>query len=243
MEGIKIGGFEEKNEKIRDQENYENSKFEVFNLLQKFVEEGSRKIGKGLSAEVHYYGENKKACVKIISDKTLDSTRKINSSIEEADFQERAFDLIDDVEGVIVPKPYFEHEFKNETGDVTEELNVMCMERLNAVSLEEILDYKKDLPTSFNFENFFNNLKKGITRLHENNIHHRDLRPGNVMVDLETGNPCIIDFGLSVESIGEDDPYKEFGVDGVKVYPSDESEMRKLRQLMMKFVLEKSKRK
>jgi len=241
MEGIKIGGFEEKNEKIRDQENYEHTKFEVFNLLQKFIEEGTRKIGSGLSAEVHYYGEGETVCVKIISDKTLDPTRKINSSIEEADFQEKAFYLIEDVEGVIVPKPYFEYEFKNETEDTTEELNVMCMERLSAVSLEEVLDYKKDLPTSFNLEYFFNNLKKGIERLHENNIHHRDLRPGNVMVDLETGNPCIIDFGLSVESVGEDDPYKDFGVDGVKVYPSDESEMRKLRQLMMKFISEKNK--
>lgn len=241
MEGIKINNFEEKSEKIRDKESHDHIKAEVFNLVKSFLEKGDRKIGKGLSAEVHYFGENGTACVKIISEATLDSTRKMNSAIEEANLQERVYEILEDIEGIIVPRPLFEYEFENKTENGTEEMNVMCMERLKAVSLEEVLDNSKDLPETFNFEQFFNKLKKAINILHDNKFHHRDLRAGNVMIDLETGDPCLIDFALSVESVGEDDPYRENRVDGVKTYPSDESELRKLRQMVIKYIIDKNK--
>lgn len=241
MEGIKSLNLNNEREKIRDKESHEHLEAETRKLVQRFLEEGTRKIGKGLSAEVHYFGKEDKACLKIISEKTLHESRKLNSTIVEAELQEKAFNFLKDTEGIKVPRPLFEKEFIfNNEDDEIERINIMCMERLDAVSIEEILDLQKELPNNFNFEDFFKKLKRGLSRLHDHGFHHRDFRPGNVMVDLETGDPCLIDFAMSVEAIGYENPYLESGIYSTTKYPSDEQGLREIRQKMMKFIVEKN---
>jgi|AntRauTorckE6833_2_1112554.scaffolds.fasta_scaffold00144_5 serine/threonine protein kinase len=238
MEGLEIPNLEDKKESVRNQAGHEHLKAETLKLVRGFLESEERKIGAGLSAEVHYFGENNSACLKIISPETLKNDRKINSTIEEADFQEKAYSILENVDGINVPRPLFEYEFeiRNDT-ETIEEINVMCMERLNAVSVEDILDYKEELPEKFNFEDFFKKLKRGLTKLHEENLHHRDLRPGNVMIDLETGDPYLIDFGRSINTIGDEDPYLDVGIGGTTKHPKDEQGLREIRQLILKHVV------
>jgi serine/threonine protein kinase len=40
-------------------------------------------------------------------------------------------------------------------------------------------------------------LKEFVSRLHERGIYHRDLHEGNIMIDVNDGRPCVIDFGAS----------------------------------------------
>ena len=39
---------------------------------------------------------------------------------------------------------------------------------------------------------------EGIRDIHQVNIIHRDLKPQNILINLTTFKPCIIDFGLSL---------------------------------------------
>ena len=245
MKGLETLGLENEHEKIRDKESFDHLEAESLKLIQRFLEEGDRIIGKGLSAEVHYFGKEEKACLKIIAEQTLHESRKLNSTIEEANLQEKAYDFLGEVEGIKVPRSLFENEFtfKNEKGEI-ERINIMCMERLNAVSLEEVFDLRKNLPEKFDFEDFFKKLKRGLTRLHEQGFYHRDLRPGNVMIDTETGEPCLIDFAMSVEAIGDENPYIiESGFNESTKVPSDEQGLREIRQEMIKHIVDSNKNK
>ena len=41
-------------------------------------------------------------------------------------------------------------------------------------------------------------LLEGIRDIHSNNVIHRDLKPQNIHINMETFKPYIIDFGLSL---------------------------------------------
>lgn len=45
---------------------------------------------------------------------------------------------------------------------------------------------------------FLKQLLEGIRDIHNANVIHRDLKPQNILVDLVTMKPYIIDFGLSL---------------------------------------------
>jgi serine/threonine protein kinase len=56
-----------------------------------------------------------------------------------------------------------------------------------------------------NKETFFKELETNITKMHQDNIHHRDLHSGNVMYDFKTKQPVIIDFGHATKAWSSDE--------------------------------------
>jgi serine/threonine protein kinase len=75
----------------------------------------------------------------------------------------------------------------------------IVMERLEAINLQHVLNGTTLLPPNFEPEDFFERLESYIYELHDTkSLLHGDLEPRNVMIDLRTGNPRIIDFGRSM---------------------------------------------
>lgn len=72
-----------------------------------------------------------------------------------------------------------------------------------------------EISASFDFKKFTEKVEQFFAKLNENNIYHRDAHWGNIMIELETNEPCIIDFGASTElRISSEDPYKQTDFSG-----------------------------
>ena len=123
------------------------------------------------------------------------------------------------------PKVYCAFEDSGENGG----LKYLLMERLNAVSIEDIACGRAEIPESFNFDKFSVSLRKYIEDMHNIfNIYHRDLHEGNIMIDKVTGMPYVIDFGTSKEFYGEGDPYEVIKGNIVERKTSDEGMIKKV---------------
>lgn len=140
-------------------------------------------IGKGFTAEVFQSKICPKCCYKVIQD--LEEYKKGCTIKEEALIQDSLSDL--GIEGVNVPKPYYYR--------MSPESHVMVMETLDACTIKNILEGREALPENFNLEKSINNLKVFITEMHSMGIHHRDLHDKNVLIDRNTGELAVIDFG------------------------------------------------
>lgn len=87
------------------------------------------------------------------------------------------------------------------TSNRPDKSSIIVMEYLPAVNLQHILNKKEKLPDNFDVEKFFDDLESFIIDMHDKkNIAHGDLEPRNVMVDIETGTPYLIDFGRSIDT-------------------------------------------
>ena len=89
-----------------------------------------------------------------------------------------------------------------------EKEDYLVMERINGNSVKEILKNTNLMPEKFNYQTFCNSLNEQIDRIHRIGIYHRDLHPGNIMID-EEGLPVIIDFGTAVKGSGSDNTYED----------------------------------
>lgn len=82
------------------------------------------------------------------------------------------------------------------TPDNDEGKNAIIMERLQAINLQHALNGDATLPEKFSLDNFFDDLEEYIDHMHEvEHIVHTDLYARNIMIDTETGEPRLIDFG------------------------------------------------
>ena len=82
------------------------------------------------------------------------------------------------------------------TPDNGEGKNAIIMEELKAVNLQRALNGDVDLPENFSLDGFFDDLEEYIDHMHEvEQIVHTDLYARNIMIDKETGEPRLIDFG------------------------------------------------
>ena len=186
-------------------------------------------IGVGRTAEIKVLSEENAICVKIVN-KAKVRKEKIpltNHADEELDFLDKLNDpiFLESLglsQEVIAPKPFFSY---NENG-----YEFLFMARIKGASLREVInkENKENTPKDIKWPEFFKKLKYIIEKLNANNIYHRDLHAGNVMID-EKQNPIIIDFGNAYESFySEDDPYTEIDINGQINYHKDSDYLKEI---------------
>jgi len=156
-------------------------------------------IGYGKNAEVRGLDEGrfKSVCVKKIK---KEPELKCNDIDMEVDFQTRVREM-----GIKTPLTFAYIKVRDQFG--VEEM--ILMERIYGCSIGDIVKDDTPVPDNYDHKKFFAKLKENMKKLHEANIHHRDLHEGNVMID-ENGDPVIIDFGTACTAFsGDEHPYGE----------------------------------
>jgi tRNA A-37 threonylcarbamoyl transferase component Bud32 len=172
-----------------DQEMHQVRKYLVF--IKGIVEDEKNYIDSGGAAKIYTEPETG-SCIKIMKNRhKAKSVIPFNlgaSPKEEFSFLEELHGF--EVSGVRSPIA----EACIETGDAA----IIIMERLNAVNLQHVLNGVAEMPEGFDFDDFYQSLEAYIDKMHtEKSITHGDLYPRNIMIDMETGKPYVIDFGRS----------------------------------------------
>ncbi len=175
----------------------------------KTIEKQNISLGLGRTAEVFGSESDTRICYKVIHSREY----YVNDVEKEGEFLSEVSEI--QADGVRTPKPFYSVKYG--------EYHALVMERLDAVSVQDILDKKASLPVNFNFADFFKRLSSFLKEMNSQKIYHRDIHTGNVMIDNNTGRPCVIDFGCSKRArLGSEDPYKKEGKMGnVIVYTRD----------------------
>lgn len=160
--------------------------------LSNTMQDGENFLDNGGAARVYSLPNQSSSCFKVMKNRHIASNASSYdlgaSPQQEFLFMEKVRGL--EVEGCRAPIA----EMCIESGDSA----VIVMERLRAVSLQHILNGKQELPEGFDYDKFFVSLERYIEALHrERHIVHNDLYARNVMVDVDTGLPYVIDFGRS----------------------------------------------
>ena len=175
----------------------EKQKEKIIVGLLESIKENTVFLGEGRAADVFSY-ENEDYCVKeIVRDKIEFATNDIH---EEIRMQKEAIKF-----GIRSPDVLL-------SAETDDGRKFIVMERIRGYSLKDIFDPKKkeaEFPSGFDAKKFFNELEKMLQKMHSEGMHHRDFHSGNVMVELKTGMPVIIDYGFAAYSYGEEDPYRE----------------------------------
>lgn len=149
--------------------------------LAEEIEEEGKTLGEGHYGAVKTLPDRADICMKKCKINSGDE----NTPIREIDFLERAKEM-----GVRVPTP---------RALAFDEKNAyLFMDTIHGISLERILNSENPLdmlPENFDYKTFNEAVSEEIKRINEE-IHHKDIKPGNIMVDSDS-NPVIIDFGQS----------------------------------------------
>lgn len=225
----------------------ENYSERLLKMAEELLISQKNKIGQGQTAEIHFVDINERHCLKIISRHEHYGTvilsreglplQKFHSLPVEAQFLDELQGLDGDVR---VPKPYYTvvREATDEDDKTLEksELGILCMERLNAVSIRNILEDGVDIPEKFDIENFFEKLICFLDKMHLKGIHHRDLHEGNIMVNIETGNPFVIDFGCAAYGNEDNGVYTEESLRKLIRYPKDMDSLDNVKAKLAKYI-------
>lgn len=201
--------------------------FEAYRLVEK-MKQNRVELGAGRAGTV-FTSPEQSICVKQITDSSPEFS--LNNVREEMNFMSEAISA-----GVRVPRPMMAVRLKKE-GDF------IVMETIKGSSLRDILTGEAELPETYDHDRFWDRLTSLVGRLNNNNIYHRDLHDGNVMIERETGEPVIIDFGLAATAFGDEDPYlvEDWPVPGNKyLFKRDEDQVSVMRQRMFRY-LQKNK--
>ncbi len=213
------------------EEKHVNSILECFERTLKNAE----LIGAGKNAEVFKLNEPwEEVCVKVLKK----NRELINDIDQEFEFQQKINEL-----GINTPKNLLAIE------DKTTKQQYLIMERINGYSLKDLSEGKskkatKDLQN--NAIDFFQQLESDINKLNNENIYHRDLHSGNVMFDVITKKPVIIDFGHAMQAYGGDedkdifigfsyitDPRTGKRIEARQTFLKDSLEVKKMKQVYL----------
>lgn len=189
------------------------NKLERLKEIHKVVLQKETKIGEGFTATVHADPDKPETCYKVLKHIPQNgfmtaSGRSVfvNNVSVEKQFLNEVHDIATDV---LIPKPLFCIEVEEpEKRKDDEPFQVLAMERLNAYSFRDIMEGNKSFPEKFLrngkgrfIKQFFRKLERFVEKMHnQTRIYHRDLHTGNIMIDLDEGHPCLIDFGMSSRS-------------------------------------------
>ncbi|MBN2884429.1 protein kinase family protein [Patescibacteria group bacterium] len=198
-------------------------------------------IGKGKTAEIKILDKENAICVKIVDiNKVRREKIPLTNYVDgELDFLDKLNDQnflksIGISQKIIAPKPLFSY---SENG-----YGFLFMERIKGASLREVFDgtNQENTPKNINWPEFLKKLKDIITKLNTANIYHRDLHPGNIMID-EQQEPIIIDFGNAYESFySEDTPYTEMGMNNQINYHKDSEYIKEIEKEIEKIEILKN---
>ena len=221
----------------QENENVIEKEKQIEELAEKISELAINKensIGKGATAEVFISKTNPTICYKIIHSNGEYDFR--NSVHGEGNLLAKAH-KISKSSGVKIPKPYYS--ILTPGGDHFE---VLVMERINGISIKDVLHGNLDVPIDFDFKDFVSKVEDFFSKLHLQKIYHRDAHWGNIMIENGTNTPCIIDFGASIEmNFASDDPYKQTNFRGnTTTFTPDEYKIRdELRVGLRKYLFQK----
>ena len=190
------------------------------------AEQPANKLGSGQVAHVYEDPQKPNLCYKAIHNQKLYT--QSNSTDTELNF----LDIVEqcDFQSARTPKPLCFIIHGN--------FHAMVMEKLNAVSIDDILQRRAIVPPNFNFETFFSKLSGLLSQIHALGVHHRDLHEGNIMIDRETGDPYIIDFGAAKRKyLEDDDPYTDILPDNnIRRFTPDANNIKTVKQKLTKFL-------
>lgn len=155
-------------------------------------------LGQGATAEVYTFSTRKHEtlCIKWI--KHEDKYKELigaglGITIErEADMLQKLSDL--EVAGVRVPKPLFAFEMAGTRGIVMEQLDAVTFSRV-LEGIPNAQGERDELPDGFDVNKFFSQVHQFVKEMHKRGIYHGDLWLRNLMIDRNTGDPYVIDFG------------------------------------------------
>lgn len=198
----------------------------VRNTLRKIMEQ-SVEIGVGGDATVFvssYEGGEGSSPICYKFSKEESTPRGRNPMEQELMMQVQFYEALATAEELTigVPKPYYYSAMASQ--------KLIAMERLPALSVNDVLRRKGSLPEWFDdsvIDTFCDDLIQALDLLHAQGLFHRDLHVGNIMVSTApTYTPgqklgYIIDFGLSAHGLEGMDPYRKESDVGVFTYADD----------------------
>lgn len=203
------------------------------NSVIKSLQNEENFLGKGGKARVYSFespdGESKRICIKIMkhTKSVYHIASRGNDPLEEFRIQSKLASLNTD-ELTKFPRPLQLLECKND-------FYALVMEELPASNLQNVLLGIDTLPESFDVEKCMHVLYKYVDEMHENGITHNDLEARNVMLDKQTGDPYIIDFGRSARV-----EYDEQSQQAESLRDSDYNNLERIER-ELKELIEKSK--
>ncbi len=154
----------------------------------------AKEIGRGDNGKVLADPVNKHIAYKFLLRPPIGHQ---NSLIEEASMQGLFHEIAKDHAELRVGVPRLEY------FSIDPRLTMLAMERLDAVSVRDILDKKAAIPEGTDIDTLFDSLGEFVKELNEKHgLFHLDIRPGNVMIhksQTTSGHPRIylIDMGMS----------------------------------------------
>lgn len=189
-------------------------------------------IGQGKTADVYRDSNDPKVCYKVVKE-VYDNFK--NPVRKELDIHAQAEEANN--ENCRVPYPYIWSRVSvpklNNNRDYLGVVEVIAMERLDAVTLKSVMEGEIPPPENFDPDRFFDSLEDFVSSMNSvSMIHHRDLHAENIMIDLETGDPRVIDFGSAVAMSGRpnENPYIEDTVSKSYKFKSDIDWVKSLRR-------------
>jgi len=182
--------FFSENEKQRITE----KRLQFYTRLISSVSDSQEFLGNGAVAEVFHVKGYEDFCVKKVSNFDMYHEYNFKGNKVQNSLEEEAEFLLElkkfEVNGVRTPKPYFYVSKGDFIGYV--------MEELKAVNFSRVIEGFDKLPENFDLNNYFKKLGNYLEKLHkEKGILHKDIALRNLMIDRETGDPKVIDFGRS----------------------------------------------
>ena len=171
-----------------------NNRENLYHSLKVVSNDPNSFLGNGSVAEVYIVSSwSKNLCIKTIANDemynelNLTGGRVQNKIEAEGEFLESLTNF--EISGVRTPRPSFYIE--------TIDFKGIAMEALPAVNFARVIEGHDELPKNFNLEDYFNRLEEYFIALHNKGVLHKDVALRNFMIDTETGNPWLIDFGRS----------------------------------------------